>query len=165
MDQNLKEISQNLLYRLNLSSKRARGEQTERRAEETRGGKEGQNKERNKGSKGGGFEQDVENGYHQHPDTCHGALPARLPNALYQEGSSSLSRPITPLPAVPHSPQHGWSRDGNAAKLARPRQRWRRTEATLCARGFYPDLHTPTMPQCSLKPPRWRNYHSVGGKT
>lgn len=22
----------------------------------------------------GGFEQDVENGYHQHPDTCHGEM-------------------------------------------------------------------------------------------
>lgn len=33
-----------------------------------------------------------------------GAPLARLPNALYQEGSSSLSRPITPPLATPRGP-------------------------------------------------------------
>lgn len=55
-----------------------------------------------------------------------GAPLARLPNALYQEGSSSLSRPITPPPATTRSPWHGRSRNRNAAKLASShiRLRW-----------------------------------------
>lgn len=55
-----------------------------------------------------------------------GAPLARLPNALYQEGSSSLSRPITPPPATPCSPWHGRNRNRNAAKLASSRIRLRR---------------------------------------
>lgn len=40
-----------------------------------------------------------------------GARLAGLPNALYQEGSSSLSRPITPPLATPRSPWHGRNRN------------------------------------------------------
>lgn len=43
---------------------------------------------------------------------------ARLPNALYQEGSSSPSRPITPPPTTPPSPWHGRNRKSRAGELS-----------------------------------------------
>lgn len=92
-----------------------------------------------------------------------GAPLARLPNALYQEGSSSLSRPITPPLATPRSPWHGRNRNRNAAKLARSQIRLRRwcSDSFLTVQHSKPVIfnqiaagqpHSPLSPQLKHPP-------------